>query len=191
MTQEGETEGYTASDHIKALFSHSGAKLFDYCLANNLEMPDEIISRYTAQGAEVTRVDEKEINKMGIELVCAPVADIKGGLARHDPVPFQRLFSICQGQVPNKNLLIAPDTLRVPKTTGKSRKNVVSIVIKPSYAKFPISKRCLPARRLRVPAVCQHFPHHRNKIMTGSPDSPEDSQTIQRAFGVSFDRSPT
>jgi hypothetical protein len=33
----------------------------------------------------MTRVDEEEINKLGIELVCAPVADIKGGLARHDP----------------------------------------------------------------------------------------------------------
>lgn len=85
MTQEGETEGYTASDHIKALFSHSGARLFDYCLANDLKLPEEIVSRYSVQGAEETFVDEDEIKKLGIELVSAPVADIIGGLARHDP----------------------------------------------------------------------------------------------------------
>ena len=32
MTQEGETEGYTASDHIAALFHHSAPGLFELCL---------------------------------------------------------------------------------------------------------------------------------------------------------------
>ena len=33
MTQEGETEGYTLSDHLKALFAHSKPGLVDLCLA--------------------------------------------------------------------------------------------------------------------------------------------------------------
>jgi 2-phospho-L-lactate transferase/gluconeogenesis factor (CofD/UPF0052 family) len=65
MTQEGETEGYTASDHIKALFSHSGSRLFDYCLANSLRLPDEIVSRYKNEGAEETCLDEDEVKKTG------------------------------------------------------------------------------------------------------------------------------
>ena len=40
MTQDGETEGYTASDHIEALFSNSGEHLFDWCLANSLAIPE-------------------------------------------------------------------------------------------------------------------------------------------------------
>ena len=35
MTQEGETEGYTASDHIAAIFQHSSPGLFDLCLTNS------------------------------------------------------------------------------------------------------------------------------------------------------------
>ncbi len=39
MTQDGETEGYTAADHIGALFSNSGERLFALCLANRREIP--------------------------------------------------------------------------------------------------------------------------------------------------------
>jgi uncharacterized cofD-like protein len=85
MTQDGETEGYTASDHIKALFAHSNAKLFDYCLANNLPVPGDILERYRQEDAEPTVLDKNEIKRLGVELVCAPVADWRGGFARHDP----------------------------------------------------------------------------------------------------------
>ena len=39
MTQEGETEGYTVSDHIAALFKHSVPGLFDLCLTNSSPIP--------------------------------------------------------------------------------------------------------------------------------------------------------
>lgn len=90
MTQDGETECYTASDHIKALFAHSNAKLFDYCLANSLPVPGDILERYRLEDAEPTVVDETEIKRLGVELVCAPVADWKGGYARHDPEALAR-----------------------------------------------------------------------------------------------------
>ena len=84
MTQDGETEGYTASDHIRALSAHSGAKLFDYCLANSIPIPEAVRARYESQGAEQTVVDEQEVRNLGVELIYAPVADFSGGLARHD-----------------------------------------------------------------------------------------------------------
>ena len=103
MTQEGETEGYTASDHIKALFSHSGSKFFDYCLANSLTLPDEIVSRYKQAGAEETYVDEEEIKKLGIELVSAPIADISGNLARHNPESLAgALIDLFRGRSPTR-----------------------------------------------------------------------------------------
>ena len=44
MTQEGETEGYTASDHIRALFNHSCPGLFDLCLVNDAPIPPSVIA---------------------------------------------------------------------------------------------------------------------------------------------------
>lgn len=91
MTQDGETEGYTASDHIRALEKHAGAKLFDYCLANSLPAPREVVQRYAAEDAAPIVVDENEIERMGIHVEYAPVADWQPGhIARHDPLALAR-----------------------------------------------------------------------------------------------------
>ena len=90
MTQDGETEGYTASDHISALFTNSGRKLFDYCLANSLDIPGEIAARYRAEGAEAVRIDDAEVKGLGVEVLRAPVASWKNGLVRHDPDALSR-----------------------------------------------------------------------------------------------------
>ena len=85
MTQDGETEGYSASGHIRALFDHSRSKLFDLCLANDLVLPQDVLRRYKEQGAEPTALDREAIEALGVELVTAPVADCSTGLARHNP----------------------------------------------------------------------------------------------------------
>ena len=35
MTQPGETEGYTATEHVEALVAHSHKKIADYVLLNS------------------------------------------------------------------------------------------------------------------------------------------------------------
>ena len=85
MTQDGETEGYTASDHIEALFKNSGEHLFDYCLANSLTIPQEVAARYASEGAQPVEVDEYRIYKLGVGVIRAPVASWKSGYVRHDP----------------------------------------------------------------------------------------------------------
>jgi len=84
-TQDGETEEYTASDHVKALFSHAGRKLFDYCLANSTPLPQEIAERYMAQGACQTVVDTQELEKLGVSTFLRPMLDCSEGFARHNP----------------------------------------------------------------------------------------------------------
>lgn len=85
MTQDGETEGYTASDHIGALFSNSGERLFDWCLANDRPIPERLLERYGAEGAEPVRVDEEAVSALGVGLLRAPVAGWASGYVRHEP----------------------------------------------------------------------------------------------------------
>ncbi len=85
MTQDGETEGYTASDHIRALFDNSGEKLFDRCLCNSLEPPAEVLENYRGEGAVPVAIDTETIAALGVEIHTAPVASWRGGLGRHDP----------------------------------------------------------------------------------------------------------
>lgn len=86
MTQEGETEGYSVADHLRAIYEHSSEGLVDYCLCNSSPVPKNIAERYAAEGAEPLRGDAKLGKSMGIEIISRPVAMIDHGYVRHDPV---------------------------------------------------------------------------------------------------------
>ena len=83
MTQDGETEGYTAADHLEALMDH-GARV-DLCLANSAPVGEGLVERYRAEDAAPLVVDRERISAMGLELVERPVASEGGDYARHDP----------------------------------------------------------------------------------------------------------
>ena len=85
MTQEGETEGYTAADHLEALLAHGCPGLVDLCLANSTPMLPGLVEKYQAEGAAPLVIDRERIAALGLELVERPVAAHHGDFARHDP----------------------------------------------------------------------------------------------------------
>ena len=85
MTQEGETEGYTNADHIRALFQHSLPELFHLCLVNSSAIPPEVLERYAREGAEPLHYDKAKCADLGVELVSRPVSAVCDGYVRHDP----------------------------------------------------------------------------------------------------------
>lgn len=69
MTQPGETDGFSVSDHIKTLIKHARYdKIIDAVLVNT-ELPVELIQPYKNAGSEPVEVDTNEVKKMGIEVV--------------------------------------------------------------------------------------------------------------------------
>jgi len=84
MTQPCETEGYTLSDHIKAIEKHSKKGVIDYCVVNTASIPEELKVRYLKDGAELVRVDTEIVGKMGIEIVTGDLKAINNNLVRHD-----------------------------------------------------------------------------------------------------------
>ena len=86
MTQDGETEGMTAQDHVAALLEHGGPGLVDLCLCNSDPIGRELLERYSAEDAEPMRADRRELELLGAELVCRPLLDEGCGYARHSGV---------------------------------------------------------------------------------------------------------
>lgn len=85
MTQPGETDGYTLSQHIKAIEDHSKKKIIDFCIANNSRIPIEIEKKYKNDGAELVKIDRQETLKMGIQLEEGSFLTIlPNGYIRHD-----------------------------------------------------------------------------------------------------------
>ena len=85
MTQEGETEGYTVSDHIAALFAHSVPGLFELCLTNSSPIPRDVAARYAREGAEPLYCDRDKCAAMGVEVIDRPIATVENGFGRHHP----------------------------------------------------------------------------------------------------------
>ena len=84
MTQPGETDGYTVSDHVKALLKHAGVEhLVDAVLVNS-NLPDQPSEKYKEQGQFPVIADTTEIRKLGVN-ICAKnlVEPNKDGLIRH------------------------------------------------------------------------------------------------------------
>ena len=84
MTQDGETEGLTASEHLAALMEHGGGPgLVDVCLCNDEPVREELLGRYLAENAVPISVDREAIEALGVEPVCKPLASDTQNYARH------------------------------------------------------------------------------------------------------------
>ena len=93
VTQPGQTDNYTASDHIKAIIKYLGEGILDYVLVNNNFPREEIIEKYRKEDADIVALDENlEKNNVAIE-VTDLIENIeqkrvlweKQDLIRHDP----------------------------------------------------------------------------------------------------------
>ena len=69
MTQPGETEGYTVSDHVKALIEHVGKNVIDYVLVNNASPSREILKKYEEAGEFPVKIDAKQVEETGVIMI--------------------------------------------------------------------------------------------------------------------------
>ena len=87
MTQDGETEHMTASDHVAALLNPGGSGLVDICLCNSEPVGRRLMERYSREDAEPMVVDEDAIRALNVDVVKYPLLDTKNSsYARHDGV---------------------------------------------------------------------------------------------------------
>jgi uncharacterized cofD-like protein len=84
MTQPGETDGFSAADHVKALTAHSHPRILDYCVVNTGEIPTSALKRYIQQGASLVVNDRKKIEDLGYRVIEDDFATIEDGVIRHD-----------------------------------------------------------------------------------------------------------
>jgi len=92
MTQPGETDGYSVCDHIKALVSHSSARILDYCIVNNGEVPEEVLKRYSGENSLLVVNDRKNIESLGYRVVEEDFSMIQDGVIRHDAEKLARII---------------------------------------------------------------------------------------------------
>ena len=99
MTQPGETDGYSAADHLRALLDYIPS--IDVCVINSSTVGKGVADRYVMSGSQIvsgTSEDEAEIRKSGCIPVAAPLLKDGEVKARHDPATLSRLVvSLARG----------------------------------------------------------------------------------------------
>ncbi|MCL7749000.1 gluconeogenesis factor YvcK family protein [Halalkalibacter alkaliphilus] len=86
MTQSGETEGYTAGDHIQAISDHCGSTLVDEIVVHGAPVSAEVRACYASEGAVPVVVDVNRINSMGVSVVLDHFVIERENMLRHDAI---------------------------------------------------------------------------------------------------------
>ncbi|MDR1603853.1 MAG: uridine diphosphate-N-acetylglucosamine-binding protein YvcK [Gracilibacteraceae bacterium] len=84
MTEKGETDGFTAADHLRVLAAHCGPNLVDVVLAAREEIDADVLRRYLAEGAVPVLPDAAAVEALGARCLEASF-DAGGAVVRHDP----------------------------------------------------------------------------------------------------------
>lgn len=69
MTQPGETDGYTAFDHYRAIVEHTKEDLADYCIINNGDAERDILLKYIEDGASWVIPDRENFEETATEVI--------------------------------------------------------------------------------------------------------------------------
>jgi uncharacterized cofD-like protein len=83
MTQPGETQHYSVTDHIRAIYNHTGKDLFDFVVINRSRVPSSLLRRYRAQDAEPVEPSLDELDRMKLRYVTGDLLHDRG-VVRHD-----------------------------------------------------------------------------------------------------------
>ncbi len=69
MTEKGETDDYSAADHLRVILEHLGKQIIDYVIVNSGSIDEKRLKRYREEKAVPVRISSEEILSMGMRLV--------------------------------------------------------------------------------------------------------------------------
>ena len=129
MTEPGQTDNYSISDHINAIIEHCGTGIIDYCIYDTGEIIPEFIKKYNLEGQDLV---EQDIDKVkGIKFLQRNLSMIKDDLIRHDPslVASSIIELICddlkyQDKQNDPQYLMLNNKLREEKRINKIKKKM-------------------------------------------------------------------
>ena len=127
MTEPGQTDNYSVSDHINAITEHCGTGVFDYCIYDTGEIIPEFIKKYNLEGQDLVEQDVDKVK--GIKFLQRNLSMIKDDFIRHDPslVASSIIELICddlkyQDKQNDPQFLMLNNKLREEKRINKIKK---------------------------------------------------------------------
>ncbi|QYK52292.1 MAG: YvcK family protein [Fimbriimonadaceae bacterium] len=85
MTQSGESDAFSAAEHVMALQANVPNRVFDYVLVNTAPPTQDLASKYKESGQELVIADTDRIKQMGFKPVTGNFMS-ESDYVRHDPM---------------------------------------------------------------------------------------------------------
>lgn len=127
MTEPGQTDNYSVSDHLNAIIDHCGSGIVDYCIYDTGEIIPEFIKKYNIEGQDLVEQDIEKVK--GIKFLQRNLSMIANDHIRHDPtlVASSIIELICddlkyQDKQNDPQYLMLNTKLREEKRIGKIKK---------------------------------------------------------------------
>ena len=83
MTEPGQTDNYSVSDHLNAIMEHCGNGIVDYCIYDTGEVIPEFIKKYNVEGQDLVQQDIEKVK--GVKFLQRNLSMIANDHIRHDP----------------------------------------------------------------------------------------------------------
>ncbi len=91
MTQAGETDGYSAFDHIQAIVKHTNPRIVDCCIINLAKVPKSLLGRYEQERSVPVLADSHRIRELGYRVVEEDLISAED-FVRHDANKLSKLI---------------------------------------------------------------------------------------------------
>ncbi len=85
MTQPGETDDFSALDHVRALMRFGGIKNIDSVVVNTKTPPPELLERYISKGQKPVDPVLEELSETGIKVYHEDLIGDQDNYVRHNP----------------------------------------------------------------------------------------------------------
>lgn len=85
MTQPGETDNFSVSDHVRLLNKYLGGRKIDAVAINNGIINDDLIKKYsTEEQKDLVKIDYENLKKLDVDLIEDNYVLIENDLIRHN-----------------------------------------------------------------------------------------------------------
>lgn len=91
MTQHGETDDYSAFDHLNAIINHTRARIIDYVLVNTAKIPEHLLAKYKGESAYPIKCDMERIERAGFKVRQEEIIEADE-VVRHDSQKLARII---------------------------------------------------------------------------------------------------
>ena len=91
MTQAGETDNYTAFDHLNTIVAHTRPDIINYCIINTGIVPPELLKKYEEENAYPVLADSDRVIEKGYKVIEEDIINTED-YVRHDSKKISKII---------------------------------------------------------------------------------------------------